>query len=195
MAEKLTISLISSSLSPLPSHSPITPFLQDLFFTSNSTPSPHLHLTHSPPPEHHTVPLSNRRKSPSTRRLSPLAHQILQTLIHPSFDSTRLPQILHPLLQQPSRDSLASDILGIIKTLGFYSEFELALSIFDWVHSRHDCVSLLNGSFLVAGIVNILGKAGRVSSAASLLNKLESDGVKAWLMSAVVKRLNLIPLS
>ena len=74
-------------------------------------------------------------------------------------------------------DSLSSDILGIVKGLGFNNKLDLALSVFEWVRNREDCVSLLNGS-VIAVMINLLGKSGRLSTAASLLHYLQKDGIQ-----------------
>ncbi|XP_047177827.1 pentatricopeptide repeat-containing protein At5g02860-like [Vigna umbellata] len=81
--------------------------------------------------------------------------------------------ILRPLLDQPNP---ASDILGIIKALGFNNKCELAFAVFQWVRTTHHSVPLFTTSAITV-IFKILGKAGRVSSAASLLLALQNDGV------------------
>ncbi|KAF2320965.1 hypothetical protein GH714_032242 [Hevea brasiliensis] len=66
--------------------------------------------------------------------------------------------------------------LGIIKGLGFYKKCDLAMSVFEWVRNRKDCELVLNCS-VVAVIISMLGKQGKVSAAASLLNNLRIDGL------------------
>ena len=73
-------------------------------------------------------------------------------------------------------ESLSFDVSGIIKGLGFNKKCDLALTVFEWFRNCKDCDFILNGS-VVAVIIGILGKQGRVSSEASLLHNLHNDGI------------------
>ncbi|KAK7357093.1 hypothetical protein VNO80_16376 [Phaseolus coccineus] len=173
----------SSSASPTPTPT-LTPTL-----TSTSTSAPPMStlihdLNSSSSRSRHRVALGksfdpNRGKPWSPHGLSPSGQQILRTLIHSDSNtnsnaiSTHLDNILRPLLDQPNP---ASDILGIIKALGFINKYDLAFAVFQWVRTTHHSVPLFTTSAITV-IIKILGKAGRVSSAASLLLALQSDGV------------------
>lgn len=120
----------------------------------------------------------NSGKPWSNHHLSPPGQRILNTLLDTPPDTPlHLNNILSPLFTQPHPHPtrLSRDILAILKALGFRKKTQLAFSVFDWVRNHQDSSNLLTGS-AIAVIVNILGKAGRVSSAASLLKTLENDG-------------------
>ncbi|KAJ7946134.1 Pentatricopeptide repeat-containing protein [Quillaja saponaria] len=205
MAEKLALPLLLPNPPPkplfsnhnlclptVPSAPPIYPILQDLILNQNpNSPQPH----NPPSPTNFPSPITrartrigkygdpNRGRPWFHHRLSAQGQQILQTLIDPSFDSNQLNEILLQFVDESqkgesfSRESLSSNFLAIIKGLGFNKKSDLALGVFDWVRNRKDCALLLNGS-MVAVVVNILGKAGQVSAAASLLHNLRIDGVE-----------------
>ncbi|OIV92593.1 hypothetical protein TanjilG_07584 [Lupinus angustifolius] len=119
----------------------------------------------------------NRGRPWSPHHLSPSATRVLHSLLDPSLRSDQVGPTLQPLFQPQHHPTAASDILAIIKALGFNKKFELALNVFDYVRHREGCASLLNGSS-IAVIINILGKANKVSSAASLLLTLQNDGIQ-----------------
>ena len=66
-------------------------------------------------------------------------------------------------------------VLGVIKGLGYYKKCYLAVSVFDWIRETKDFESDLSCS-IVAVIISMLGKEGKVSAAGSLLNNLRKVG-------------------
>ncbi|GFY89533.1 pentatricopeptide repeat (PPR) superfamily protein [Actinidia rufa] len=170
---------------------PLTPLLQDLHHQKPTKNSPQTHNSKSPkypspvPRTRRRIGKnqdSNRGKPWSHHRLSPQGHEILQTLIDPEFEISEFDETMLKLFNSQQLDetdlwveTLSFDILGIVKGLGFYRKCELVMRVFDWVRHRKDSEVLLNGS-VVSVIINVLGKEGRVSSAASLLHDLHKDG-------------------
>lgn len=182
---------------------PLAPFLNDLFHqqnpntfpnfpststsTSNSTQIPQSPIYPSPIPrtrrriigkEHDT----NRGKPWYPHRLSSHGEKTLQTLIDPEFQLHNINQILLSLYTEHrlesselDTESLSFDILGIIKGLGYYKKCDLALNVFEWARNRPDSGVLLNGS-IIAVVISMLGKEGRISVASSLLHNLHKDG-------------------
>lgn len=69
----------------------------------------------------------------------------------------------------------SSDVLCIIKALGYHRKCDLALSVFEWIKKRCDSKDVIKGS-VGAVIISMLGKECRVLEAASLLYKLQKDG-------------------
>lgn len=155
-----------TSIPPIP---PINTLIHDL--NSNSSSRHRISLGKSLDP--------NRGKPWSPHRLSPTGQQILHTLSHSNslhLDlELDLDHVLRPLLLS-DHPHPASDILGIIKALGFSNKCDLALAVFHWVRTNNSNTNLFSSSAIPV-IIKILGKAGRVSSAASLLLALQNDGV------------------
>ena len=101
----------------------------------------------------------------------------------PLFDSAKLHEVLLQLFEPSSQErvfssveSLSFDVSGIIKGLRFNKKHDLALSVFEWVRNHKDCKLILNSS-IVAVVIGILGKQGRVSAAKSLLHNLQKYGL------------------
>ncbi|KAL2930060.1 hypothetical protein RDABS01_035470 [Bienertia sinuspersici] len=128
----------------------------------------------------------NRGKPWTHTSLSAQGQQIFQILVDPDFDCSNLDQILIKLFENhgisESEDvgsldleSVNADILGIVKGLGFLGKCDLALNVFNWVRSRNNYQTLLNGP-VVAVMISILGKEGHTSVAAYLISELNKDG-------------------
>ncbi|PON31618.1 Pentatricopeptide repeat, partial [Trema orientale] len=205
MAEKVALPLLlpnpppSKPFSPNQLHTPaiasaappITPILQD-FLHHNSIPNPNpcppqpqkLHIQ-SPIPRNRTrigrSRDANRGRPWSHHGISFQGQQFLNSLIDPEFNPSSLNQLLLQLVEShrhglgSGSETLALDVLCIVKGLGFYKKCDLALSVFEWFRNREDCESVLSGS-VAAVVISMLGKQGRVSAAASLLQNLHKDG-------------------
>ncbi|CAN6554812.1 unnamed protein product [Malus baccata var. baccata] len=124
---------------------------------------------------------SNRGKPWSHHCFSSQGQHILYFFLDPQFDSSELREKLVGLVELhrdefgSCLDSLALDLLGIVKGLSFHKKFDLAISVFEWFKKREDCDLVLNGS-VVAVIISILWKVGRVSNATSLFQNLHNEG-------------------
>ena len=191
---------------PPPPRSKFQPLVEDLlrqthkqrnpgFITTQrpNTTKPALHFpTRRRPLGKHNDP--NHGKSWSRIWLSPQGQRIFRILVGPGFDSSKLHEILLELFVNLKEneggidlESVNADILGIIKGLGFYKKSDLALSVFNWVHTQNGYEIMLDGP-VVAVMVSILGKEGRLLAAASLINKLEKVGydVDVYAYTAMV---------
>ena len=162
---------LTSQLPSQPPPSPVEPLLHDVFLHQN--PNSRRPITPQTPKTRNRTRIGKSRdpnlgKPWSYHGLSPHGQQILRSLIEPTFDSGQL----DPLLSQLSESS-SSELLALLKGLGFHKRFDLALSVFDWFMKQKDYQ--LDNS-VVAVVISMLGKEGRVSSAANLFNGLIENG-------------------
>ncbi|KAJ6315186.1 hypothetical protein OIU78_018637 [Salix suchowensis] len=176
--------------SPPPQHG--TPLMHDFLFKQSSDHSKP--FTSQTQPDPFPIPRArtrigkardrNRGKPWTHHRLSLQGQRVLDSLNDPSFESSELDKILSLLLDyhkeelslsSGGKEGLSNDVLGVIKGLGFYKKRDLAMSVFEWFKNRNDCGSVLSNS-AVAVIISMLGKEGKVSVAAALLNDLHKDG-------------------
>ncbi|XP_050210386.1 pentatricopeptide repeat-containing protein At5g02860 [Mercurialis annua] len=197
MAEKLALPLLLSNPPPskpqfsIQTHNlqpPTSPIIQNILTNHqpNQPINPNGSITPSSRPRTRIGKARdpNRGKPWSSHRLSTQGQLVLDSLIDPCFQISELNKVLSQLFQFHSEqlsldngnlNSLSLDILGIIKGLGFYKKCELAISVFNWVRSRDDFHTVLNCS-VVAVMVTMLGKEGKLSVAGSLLSSLRNDG-------------------
>lgn len=170
--------LTTSLSSPPPP--PVEPLLHDVFLHQN--PNSRQPISSQTPRNRNRTRIGKSR-DPNLGRpwsyhgLSPKGQQVLRSLIEPTFDSGQLDALLSELFE-PYKDkpeSTSSELLAFLKGLGFHKKFDLALRAFDWFMKQKDYQSMLDNS-VVAIVISMLGKEGRVSSAANLFNGLQEDG-------------------
>ncbi|KAJ6299092.1 hypothetical protein OIU76_020131 [Salix suchowensis] len=184
MTEKLALPLLLSNPPPTKPSLPIQTHLHHQQLKPTTPPSP--------PPQHGTPLMhdflfkqSSDHSKPFTSQTQPDPFPIprARTRIGKARDRNRgKPWTHHRLslqeelsLSSGGKEGLSNDVLGVIKGLGFYKKRDLAMSVFEWFKNRNDCGSVLSNS-AVAVIISMLGKEGKVSVAAALLNDLHKDG-------------------